>query len=142
MFHTGDKIPLIKYHGPNVPKFVQQERQQTHFHRSAALNVFYFSRAENYSAAIAPVGQAPSQAPQSMQAPASTTATPPSTVTAPTGQAPSQAPQPTHASETLCAIINSPFISVPKNFMKGSASARLCWPLRKSFLDCILAKQF
>lgn len=49
MFHTGDKIPLIKYHGPNVPKFVQQERQQTRFHRSAALNVLFQPRRKLFS---------------------------------------------------------------------------------------------
>lgn len=68
-----------------------------------------------YSATIAPVGQAPSQAPQSMQAPASTTATPSSTFTAPTGQAPSQAPQPMQPSVTLCAIVELSFRPVPNN---------------------------
>jgi hypothetical protein len=77
---------------------------------------------QDYSAAIAPVGQAPSQAPQSMQAPASTTATPLSRETAPTGQAPSQAPQPTHASETLCAMII--LLSTRANDRKRSALAR------------------
>lgn len=71
----------------------------------------FSAKTTDYSAAIAPVGQAPSQAPQSMQESAFTTAAPFSMVIAPTGQAPSQAPQPTHASETLCAIINSPFLS-------------------------------
>ena len=77
-----------------------------------------------YSAVIAPVGQAPSQAPQSMQAPASTTATPSSTFTAPTGQAPSQAPQPMHASETLCAIIELSFRPVPQELMWRGTTPR------------------
>ena len=85
----------------------------------------YSGNAADYSAVIAPVGQAPSQAPQSMQASAFTTATPFSTATAPTGQAPSQAPQPTHASETLCAIIKSPFIPVPVVMYEEMCQARL-----------------
>lgn len=54
----------------------------------------------NYSALIAPVGQAPSQAPQSMQLPASTTALS-AMLIAPTGQVSTQAPQATHSSETI-----------------------------------------
>lgn len=79
----------------------------------------YACSAGNYSAVIAPVGQAPSQAPQSMQEPASTTATPPSIATAPTGQAPSQAPQPTQASETLCAIILTLLSTRAKRILRG-----------------------
>jgi hypothetical protein len=80
-------------------------RKKERASRKARSSLRIFVQSADYSAAIAPVGQAPSQAPQSMQAPASTTATPLSRETAPTGQAPSQAPQPTHASETLCAMI-------------------------------------
>lgn len=82
-----------------------------------------------YSATIAPVGQAPSQAPQSMQAPASTTATPSSTFTAPTGQAPSQAPQPMQPSVTLCAIVELSFRPVPNNLSRGTFPQR-CAPAR------------
>lgn len=46
-----------------------------------------------YSAEIAPMGQVPSQAPQSMQAPASMTMWSSPMEIAPTGQEPSQAPQ-------------------------------------------------
>ena len=101
---------------------------------------FYGSRRETYSAVIAPVGQAPSQAPQSMQASAFTTATPPSMVTAPTGQAPSQAPQPTHASETLCAIIKLSFYHPCTSFKKKSALARCQQASPEFILVCILAK--
>ena len=65
---------------------------------------FYGSRRETYSAVIAPVGQAPSQA-----------------------------PQPTHASETLCAIINSPFYLRARSMYEESCMARLCMSLRKSY---------
>ena len=96
----------------------------------------------DYSAAIAPVGQAPSQAPQSMQASAFTTATPLSMATAPTGQAPSQAPQPTHASETLCAIMMISFRPVRNKCRKAAdpctAKAR-CFG--NDILGFILAKQ-
>ena len=81
----------------------------------------------------ASTGQTPAQAPQSMQASAFTTATPFSTATAPTGQAPSQAPQPTHASETLCAIIKSPFIPVPVVMYEEMCQARLYTSLRNSY---------
>ena len=101
---------------------------------------FYSVRRKNYSAVIAPVGQAPSQAPQSMQASAFTTATPPSTVTAPTGQAPSQAPQPTHASETLCAIIKLSFYHPCTSFKKKSALARCQQASPEFILVCILTK--
>ena len=93
----------------------------------------FSAKTTDYSAAIAPVGQAPSQAPQSMQESAFTTAAPFSMVIAPTGQAPSQAPQPTHASETLCAIIELSFISPCSVFMKKSAPARLWQTPRKSY---------
>ena len=85
-----------------------------------AVSVCYQAKTA-YSATIAPVGQAPSQAPQSMQAPASTTATPSSTFTAPTGQAPSQAPQPMHASVTLCAIVELSFRPVPPSNITGDS---------------------
>ena len=107
------EIPPTKYCVPKDEKnYSKKEKAADPPGRSAAFDAL-FARylLKNYSAVIAPVGQAPSQAPQSMQASAFTTATPPSTATAPTGQAPSQAPQPTHASETLCAIIELSFIS-------------------------------
>ena len=100
----------------------------------------YSGNAADYSAVIAPVGQAPSQAPQSMQASAFTTATPPSTATAPTGQAPSQAPQPTHASETLCAIIKLSFYHPCTSFKKKSALARCQQASPEFILVCILTK--
>ena len=53
-----------------------------------------------YSAWIAPVGQTPSQAPQSTQVAASTTALS-SMVIAPTGQVSTHAPQATHSLETV-----------------------------------------
>ena len=53
-----------------------------------------------YSAWIAPVGQTPSQAPQSTQEAASTTALS-SMVIAPTGQVSTHAPQATHSLETV-----------------------------------------
>ena len=55
---------------------------------------------KNYSGWIAPVGQAPSQAPQSMQAEASTTALS-AMLIAPTGQVSTQAPQATHSLVTV-----------------------------------------
>ena len=121
---------------------MQQRKAADPYNRSAAFDAL-FARlsAKNYSAVIAPVGQAPSQAPQSMQASAFTTATPPSMVTAPTGQAPSQAPQPTHASETLCAIIVLS-LSPVRSFMKKPALARrVAGSLGNLILDTILAKQ-
>ena len=101
----------------------------------------FSAKTTDYSAAIAPVGQAPSQAPQSMQESAFTTAAPFSMVIAPTGQAPSQAPQPTHASETLCAIINSPFLSRADVIMKKRTLARPRTPPGICILVCILTKQ-
>lgn len=59
---------------------------------------------KTYSAVIAPVGQAPSHAPQSTQEAASTTAVS-SRVIAPTGQVSTQAPQATQASVTVWAIV-------------------------------------
>lgn len=52
----------------------------------------------SYSAEIAPMGQVPSQAPQSMQAPASMTMWSSPMEIAPTGQELSQAPQETQVS--------------------------------------------
>ena len=52
----------------------------------------------NYSALIAPVGQAPSQAPQSMHAEASTTYFPSPSAIAPTGQVDEHDPQLTQLS--------------------------------------------
>ena len=100
---------------------------------AAVLFDAFSAKTTDYSAAIAPVGQAPSQAPQSMQESAFTTAAPFSMVIAPTGQAPSQAPQPTHASETLCAIIKSPFIPVPVVMYEEMCQARLYTSLRNSY---------
>jgi hypothetical protein len=112
MFHICKLHPLPKYRGRKAGKIVHERKAADPLLTGLLLLMrFYGSRRETYSAVIAPVGQAPSQAPQSMQASAFTTATPFSTATAPTGQAPSQAPQPTHASETLCAIIKLSFIS-------------------------------
>ena len=108
---------------------------------AAVLFDAFSAKTTDYSAAIAPVGQAPSQAPQSMQESAFTTAAPFSMVIAPTGQAPSQAPQPTHASETLCAIINSPFLSRADVIMKKRTLARPRTPPGICILVCILTKQ-
>ena len=116
------KMFLIQQFGASAdaPNCVFHRKEQFYFMISqkrtaaqcaAVLFDAFSAKTTDYSAAIAPVGQAPSQAPQSMQESAFTTAAPFSMVIAPTGQAPSQAPQPTHASETLCAIINSPFLS-------------------------------
>ena len=126
MFHIRAANPFIKYWAWNLSKFVHERKAADPLLTGLLLLMrFYGSRRETYSAVIAPVGQAPSQAPQSMQASAFTTATPFSTATAPTGQAPSQAPQPTHASETLCAIIKSPFIPVPVVMYEEMCQARL-----------------
>lgn len=57
-----------------------------------------------YSAWIAPVGQTPSQAPQSTQEEASTTALS-SMLIAPTGQVSTHAPQATHSLVTVWAIV-------------------------------------
>ena len=134
MFHICKLHPLPKYRGRKAGKIVHERKAADPLLTGLLLLMrFYGSRRETYSAVIAPVGQAPSQAPQSMQASAFTTATPPSTATAPTGQAPSQAPQPTHASETLCAIIELSFISPCSVFMKKSAPARLWQTPRKSY---------
>ena len=57
-----------------------------------------------YSAEIALMGQVPSQAPQSMQAPASMTMWSSPMEIAPTGQALSHAPQETHVSVILRAM--------------------------------------
>ena len=59
-----------------------------------------FKRKIAYSAWIAPVGQTPSQAPQSTQEAASTTALS-SMLIAPTGQVSTHAPQATHSLETV-----------------------------------------
>ena len=58
----------------------------------------------NYSATIAPTGQAPSHAPQSVHVAASTTYGVPSAI-ASTGQVDAQAPQEIQSLEILCAII-------------------------------------
>ena len=120
---------------------MQQRKAADPYNRSAAFDAL-FARlsAKNYSAVIAPVGQAPSQAPQSMQASAFTDATP-STVIAPTGQAPSQAPQPTHASETLCAIIVLSLSPVRSVMKKPALARRVAGFLGNLILDTILAKQ-
>ena len=138
---------MPKYRGRKAGKIVQggkrtrKKSSRPVQDRSAAFCVCLQVTAVDYSAAIAPVGQAPSQAPQSMQASAFTTATPFSMVTAPTGQAPSQAPQPTHASETLCAIIVLS-LSPVRSFMKKPALARrVAGSLGNLILDTILAKQ-
>ncbi len=59
----------------------------------------------NYASEIAPVGQAPSQAPQSMQVASSISNLPSPMLIAPTGHVPSQAPQATQASEILRAML-------------------------------------
>jgi hypothetical protein len=134
MFHICKLHPLPKYRGRKAGKIVHERKAADPLLTGLLLLMrFYGSRRETYSAVIAPVGQAPSQAPQSMQASAFTTATPFSTATAPTGQAPSQAPQPTHASETLCAIIKSPFIPVPVVMYEEMCQARLYTSLRNSY---------
>lgn len=58
----------------------------------------------DYSAEIAPTGQAPSHAPQSVHVAASTTYGVPSAI-ASTGQVDAQAPQEIQSLEILCAII-------------------------------------
>ena len=139
MFHIQAQNPLPKYRGRKSDKIVQagkiawKQKSGRPVWTGPPLFVSVYRDRCNYSAVIAPVGQAPSQAPQSMQASAFTTATPPSMVTAPTGQAPSQAPQPTHASETLCAIIKSPFIPVPVVMYEEMCQARLYTSLRNSY---------
>ena len=139
MFHIQAQNPLPKYRGRKSDKIVQagkiarKQKSGRPVWTGPPLFVSVYRNRCNYSAVIAPVGQAPSQAPQSMQASAFTTATPPSMVTAPTGQAPSQAPQPTHASETLCAIIKSPFIPVPVVMYEEMCQARLYTSLRNSY---------
>lgn len=60
----------------------------------------------NYSAAIAPVGQADSQAPQSMQESVTTYLVSPSSM-APVGQVLAQAPHFTHSSEITCMVFTS-----------------------------------
>ena len=142
MFHIRAAHPLPKYRARNAGKIVHERKAADPLLTGLLLLMrFYGYRRETYSAVIAPVGQAPSQAPQSMQASAFTTATPPSMVTAPTGQAPSQAPQPTHASETLCAIIVLS-LSPVRSFMKKPALARrVAGSLGNLILDTILAKQ-
>ena len=139
MFHIQAQNPLPKYRGRKSDKIVQagkiarKQKSGRPVWTGPPLFVSVYRNRCNYSAVIAPVGQAPSQAPRSMQASAFTTATPPSMVTAPTGQAPSQAPQPTHASETLCAIIKSPFIPVPVVMYEEMCQARLYTSLRNSY---------
>ena len=139
MFHIQAQNPLPKYRGRKSDKIVQagkiarKQKSGRPVWTGPPLFVSVYRDRCNYSAVIAPVGQAPSQAPQSMQASAFTTATPFSTATAPTGQAPSQAPQPTHASETLCAIIKSPFIPVPVVMYEEMCQARLYTSLRNSY---------
>ena len=137
---------MPKYRGRKSDKIVQagkiarKQKSGRPVWTGPPLFVSVYRNRCNYSAVIAPVGQAPSQAPQSMQASAFTDATP-STVIAPTGQAPSQAPQPTHASETLCAIIVLS-LSPVRSFMKKPALARrVAGSLGNLILDTILAKQ-
>ena len=146
MFHIQAQNPLPKYRGRKSDKIVQagkiarKQKSGRPVWTGPPLFVSVYRDRCNYSAVIAPVGQAPSQAPQSMQASAFTTATPPSMVTAPTGQAPSQAPQPTHASETLCAIIKLSFYHPCTSFKKKSALARCQQASPEFILVCILAK--
>ena len=68
-------------------------------------------------ALIAPIGHADSQAPQSMQAPASTTYFPSPSEIAPTGHEPAQLPHDTHASEIVCAIVKSSLLNIDVNVM-------------------------
>jgi hypothetical protein len=63
----------------------------------------------NYSASIAPVGQAASQAPQSRHASASITYLPSPSEIAPTGHSPAHAPHIMQASVILYAMIIPPF---------------------------------
>ena len=64
----------------------------------------------DYSCAIASAGQPATQAPQSMQVPASTDAVPSFMAMAPTGQVPTHASHPTHCdASTFAAIIHSSF---------------------------------
>ena len=146
MFHIQAQNPLPKYRGRKSDKIVQagkiarKQKSGRPVWTGPPLFVSVYRNRCNYSAVIAPVGQAPSQAPQSMQASAFTTATPFSMVTAPTGQAPSQAPQPTHASETLCAIIKLSFYHPCTSFKKKSALARCQQASPEFILVCILAK--
>ena len=146
MFHIQAQNPLPKYRGRKSDKIVQagkiarKQKSGRPVWTGPPLFVSVYRNRCNYSAVIAPVGQAPSQAPQSMQASAFTTATPPSMVTAPTGQAPSQAPQPTHASETLCAIIKLSFYHPCTSFKKKSALARCQQASPEFILVCILTK--
>ena len=146
MFHIQAQNPLPKYRGRKSDKIVQagkiarKQKSGRPVWTGPPLFVSVYRNRCNYSAVIAPVGQAPSQAPQSMQASAFTTATPFSMVTAPTGQAPSQAPQPTHASETLCAIIKLSFYHPCTSFKKKSALARCQQASPEFILVCILTK--
>ena len=146
MFHIQAQNPLPKYRGRKSDKIVQagkiarKQKSGRPVWTGPPLFVSVYRNRCNYSAVIAPVGQAPSQAPQSMQASAFTTATPFSTATAPTGQAPSQAPQPTHASETLCAIIKLSFYHPCTSFKKKSALARCQQASPEFILVCILTK--
>lgn len=147
MFHIQAQNPLPKYRGRKSDKIVQagkiawKQKSGRPVWTGPPLFVSVYRNRCNYSAVIAPVGQAPSQAPQSMQASAFTTATPPSMVTAPTGQAPSQAPQPTHASETLCAIIVLSLSPVRSVMKKPALARRVAGSLGNLILDTILAKQ-
>jgi hypothetical protein len=81
-------------------RFRAQKKRQ--FRKNGTVSFGFY-----YSSLIAPVGQAPSQAPQSMQESASTTYLSSPALIAPTGQAASQLPQDTQSSEITCAMLNS-----------------------------------
>lgn len=70
------------------------------------MSLFLLNCPGNYSAEIAPVGQADSQAPQSMQESVTTYFVSPSSI-APVGQVLAQAPHFTHSSEITCIFFTS-----------------------------------
>ena len=118
MFHIQAQNPLPKYRGRKSDKIVQagkiarKQKSGRPVWTGPPLFVSVYRNRCNYSAVIAPVGQAPSQA-----------------------------PQPTHASETLCAIIVLS-LSPVRSFMKKPALARrVAGSLGNLILDTILAKQ-
>lgn len=95
------------------------------------------ARWRNYSPLIAPVGHAPSQAPQSTQRFASTTYLASPSEIASTGQVSLHAPHLTHSSLMTCAIFLNPFVNVNSPGAAVDAEALSLYPRRAKFASRI-----
>lgn len=94
MFELPGRMDDFENQFVHCPRRLEKNKQK----KVSVDSLFYV---EDYSALIAPVGQAPTHVPQSIHSAAVISKTPPASWMQPVGHSPAQAPQPIHSGPIL-----------------------------------------